>query len=80
MEGEHGGGGGSATGTDERPREEEGCSWCALKGERREAKRGMAALGAALLNGAAGVGGVEERGGPGSVSTWRREKEGGGLA
>jgi hypothetical protein len=45
VDGENGGGGalkfsegasGSATGADERPREGEGCSWCASKGDRRE--------------------------------------------
>jgi hypothetical protein len=77
VDGENGGGGalkfsegasGSATGADERPREGEGCSWCASKGDRREGKRGAAALGGTLLNGTAGVG----RG----KGAWRREKEG----
>jgi hypothetical protein len=44
------GGGGSAIDTDERPREGEGCSWCASKGKWREGKRGATASGDALLN------------------------------
>jgi hypothetical protein len=44
---------GSATGVDERPRGERGCSWCASNRERR-AGSGTVALGSALLNGVAG--------------------------
>jgi hypothetical protein len=46
------GGGCSATGVDERPRE--GGARGALKGDRRDEKRGVASSGGALLNGMAG--------------------------
>jgi hypothetical protein len=39
------GGCGSATGMDERPREGEGCSWCASKGERRGGGEGRDGVG-----------------------------------
>jgi hypothetical protein len=76
------GGGGSAIDTDERPREGEGCSWCASKGKWREGKRGATASGDTLLNDVVGVGVnvcMEElegrRGGPGvAVADWQRPR------
>jgi hypothetical protein len=64
------GGGCSATGVDERPRE--GGAHGILKGDWRDKKRGVAASGGTLLNGMAGV----DEGGGGGVDVRVEEREG----